>query len=201
MSIIQGIKKLFLPERSGGEIALPAHQISRRKFFSFFGAGVAMVAAPGLLKMGPFGTPLGTPNMLGPVIPGAMLTPALRAEFARSYGENLARMQERIFFHMLTNPEKELLPNVPEAADGAVLFAASKYGERLNLYNESSFWSPQDVKKVPELEFEFRYFKDNEPPPVAPPGWKEPKPFVLKGRKILEAEMKEINDLLRDDDE
>jgi hypothetical protein len=54
MNILKPLKKLFLPDQSVREVITPPPPaaISRRTFFSFFGAGVAVAAAPGLF-LGP----------------------------------------------------------------------------------------------------------------------------------------------------
>ena len=99
--ILGTIKKLFLRESAGQVVAASpaeATSISRRKFFSFFGTGVAMLAAPDLFPT--------KPEFVAAIDPMALW---LTVE---------ARVGERLFFQMLMDPSAELLPNVPSAADG-----------------------------------------------------------------------------------
>lgn len=130
--MIRFIKKLFLPSgvaqpverhvvnvRRDSSILSPG-AISRRKFFSFFGVGAALLAKPDLfLPKGPFGTPWGTPNVL---TSGGYYKAA-----AAMMGRNFAEMEEALFFQMLCNPVLELLPNVPFAADGVALFSTTPH--------------------------------------------------------------------------
>lgn len=120
MSILGAVKKLFLPKSA----PVAPEGISRRKFFSFFGTWIVMAAAPNLLLPK---TPLDkikfylTPEYV------ALMREAFETEFKGNY----PILRERIFFQMLVNPDSKLLPAVPEAADGAALFATTSDGPNL----------------------------------------------------------------------
>lgn len=88
MNLIMKLKSLVYPSSADrrGIVVPEKRAISRRTFFSFFGAGVAMVTAPGL-----FVSPI--KNLIVPagkvieLVPSNMLEVGLRAEFARTYAK------------------------------------------------------------------------------------------------------------------
>jgi hypothetical protein len=93
VSILGSVKKLFLPSSSGQVVAASpaeATSISRRKFFSFFGTGVALLAAPDLL--------LPSTNRFGVsgsnVLPGCVFTPGLKKELLTAYQANRKALEE-----------------------------------------------------------------------------------------------------------
>jgi len=90
--------------------------ISRRKFFSFFGAGVVMAAAPKLIE---------APARFGVTGPNILTGGDIKIQ-----KWNWADLDERLFFQMLVNPDAKLLPAVPDAPDGVALFATTSDGSK-----------------------------------------------------------------------
>lgn len=82
--------------------------ITRRKFFSFFGTGVVLAAAPKLLLRE---CPSSIKVAFSKTVP-------VRFEWTA--------LDERVFFALLMNPDSALLPNVPYAADGAALYTTRR---------------------------------------------------------------------------
>ncbi len=108
-------KAAFLFSRCKTEASKPSESgLSRRRFFTLAGAAVLMAkAAPGLL--------------LEPAKAGANLlssTGAMRTLTA------WPTLEERMFYQIITsNVDSALLPNIPEAADGEMLFLSTSYDE------------------------------------------------------------------------